>query len=513
MYKPDTSVVTLSSKSTPEENLSVITSLIDGLKKIYSTKVKPAEVAYKFNDFHFPSLTDSDFEAKPLVLFLGQYSTGKTSFVRYLLERDFPGQHIGPEPTTDRFTAIMHGKEDRIIPGNTLSVQADMPFKGLNKFGSSFLNKFCGVQMNHPILQDMTFIDTPGVLSGEKQSIGRSYDFCGVVEWFAQRADLILLLFDAHKLDISDEFKRTINTLRGQDDKVRVILNKADTVNGQQLMRVYGALMWSLGKVIQTPEVMRVYLGSFWDRPLVNREYGPLLLAEQCDLFRDLRSLPRGCAWRKINEFVKRTRLVKVHCYIIGHLKYEMPMLFGKDSKKLELIQGLDREFKKLQQQYHLPPGDFPDIDRFRAALKNSDFDTFTKFNQKVVLALDEVLSRDIGELIQQFPNDPAADVLHFFHQEKLKMEEIAEITPPSNYNSPSHVQNVDPVGNVNEVAFSESPALLEGQYPEPFASSGMNGQYSHEATGQHEPVFANNYGHAFALMAQDPYAPPPPNS
>lgn len=37
-------------------------------------------------------------------------------------------------------------------------------------------------------------------------------------------------------------------------------------------MRVYGALMWSLGKVINTPEVVRVYLGSFWGKPLRNTE-------------------------------------------------------------------------------------------------------------------------------------------------------------------------------------------------------------------------------------------------
>jgi hypothetical protein len=35
-----------------------------------------------------------------------------------------------------------------------------------------------------------------------------------VIEWFAERADRILLLFDAHKLDISDEFKSAIESLK-----------------------------------------------------------------------------------------------------------------------------------------------------------------------------------------------------------------------------------------------------------------------------------------------------------
>jgi hypothetical protein len=40
----------------------------------------------------------------------------------------------------------------------------------------------------------------------------------------------ILLLFDAHKLDISDELKQAIEALKNNDDKIRCVLNKADMV-------------------------------------------------------------------------------------------------------------------------------------------------------------------------------------------------------------------------------------------------------------------------------------------
>lgn len=41
----------------------------------------------------------------------------------------------------------------------------------------------------------------------------------------------------------------------------RIVLNKADMMTHQQLMRVYGALMWSLARILQNPEVVNTTLG------------------------------------------------------------------------------------------------------------------------------------------------------------------------------------------------------------------------------------------------------------
>lgn len=290
----------------------VYQDVCEGLRKIYKHKILPLEEHYNFHDFHSPALHDPDFSASPMVLLVGQYSTGKTTFIKYLLESDFPGIRIGPEPTTDRFIAVMHGENECVIPGNALAVDKDKLFRPLAKFGNAFLNRLQCSMMNSQVLKNLTLIDTPGILSGEKQRIDRGYDFTAILRWFAERVDRIILLFDAHKLDISDEFRYSIEALRGHDDKIRIVLNKADMIDYQQLMRVYGALMWSLGKVFNTPEVVRVYIGSFWDKPLHNDSNRKLFEAEEQDLFSDLQSLPKNATLRKLNDLIKRARLAKV---------------------------------------------------------------------------------------------------------------------------------------------------------------------------------------------------------
>ncbi|CAO3638849.1 unnamed protein product [Mucor fragilis] len=380
--------------------------VIEGIKRIYKQKIKPVEATYNFEGFHSAPLTDSDIEAKPIVLLIGQYSTGKTTFIRYLLDKAYPGEHIGVEPTTDRFVSVMHGTEERVIPGNAAAVNQELPFRGLNRFGQAFLSRFQVSQTTSPVLENMTIIDTPGILAGDKQLTERGYDFTQVIEWFAERADLILLMFDSHKLDISNEFKLAIHSLRGQEEKVRVVLNKSDMVSQQQLMRVYGAMMWSLGKVVQTPEVMRVYLSSFWTDKPPNcfEDCRELIEAESKDLLRDLKELRRNAAIRKINEIVKRARLARVHALIISHLKKEMPAMFGKKKKQEALLNNLAAEFVKIQQRNHLPAGDFPNPERFKQNLAHYDMDKFKSLKEELIERVDEALSNDLPRLMSQFP-------------------------------------------------------------------------------------------------------------
>ena len=119
-----------------------------------------------FHKFHFPEMLPSEIASKPTVLLLGQYSVGKTTFIKHLVGAEYPGIHIGPEPTTDRFIAVVHGEQDKVIKGNALTGVVDLPFSGLSTFGSGFLNKFEAAVVNAPFLKNINIIDTPGVLSG-----------------------------------------------------------------------------------------------------------------------------------------------------------------------------------------------------------------------------------------------------------------------------------------------------------------------------------------------------------
>jgi hypothetical protein len=101
-------------------------------------------------------------------------------------------------PPPPKLPAAM--KADTInLPRHCIAVgQVDVVLSNCHAV-AGFLSRFEGSSCPAKLLEEITIVDTPGVLSGEKQRIERNYNFIDVCEWFAVRSDLILLLFDPYK--------------------------------------------------------------------------------------------------------------------------------------------------------------------------------------------------------------------------------------------------------------------------------------------------------------------------
>uniref|UniRef100_A0A1I8F247 Dynamin-type G domain-containing protein n=1 Tax=Macrostomum lignano TaxID=282301 RepID=A0A1I8F247_9PLAT len=355
-------------------------SVASGMRKIYKKQIE----AYKFHEFHQPALEDADFYSKPMILLVGQYSTGKTTFIKYLLETDFPGIRIGPEPTTDRFIAVMHDEHEGVVPGNALVVDTQKPFRPLSRFGNAFLNRFQCSTLNNEVLKSISIIDTPGIL--REAAVDRGYSMNEVIEWFAARVDRIVLLFDAHKLDISDEFKAVIESMKGYEDKIRIVLNKADMIDSQQLMRARCC----------TPRGGPGVHRQFLERAAEVRDQQAPVRAGGAGP-----SLPRNATLRKLNDLIKRARLAKTHAYIIAALRKEMPSVFGKDNKKKQLIRDLQQIYTNGAQHQ---PGGPANLARMQQALEHADFSKFQPLKERLINTVDAMLSDDIAKLMQQIP-------------------------------------------------------------------------------------------------------------
>jgi hypothetical protein len=70
----------------------------------------------------------------------------------------------------------------------------------------------------------------------------------------------------------------------------------------------------------------------------------------------------------------------------MGELKEEMPSVFGKDSKKKELIKNLDKTYEKIQRLYNISPGDFPNISKMREHLELTVSFSFESFSSGRIL-------------------------------------------------------------------------------------------------------------------------------
>ncbi len=201
---------------------------------------------------------------KPIVLILGNYSSGKSTFINELFGREV--QRTGQAPTDDSFTIITapeQGKDEADIPGADLVNDDRLPFTGFKTFGEQFISHFRMKTIKSDDFSNLALIDSPGMLDSVSEN-DRGYDYAATIKEFAKLADLIILMFDPHKAGTIQETYDTIrNTLpeAAGEDRIVFVMSRIDECdNLADLVRSYGTLCWNLSHMTGRKDIPRIYL-------------------------------------------------------------------------------------------------------------------------------------------------------------------------------------------------------------------------------------------------------------
>jgi len=227
-----------------------------------SVKSKLAPLMAKYN-MDLAEL-DATMKWKPIVLILGNYSSGKSTFINELIGREV--QRTGQAPTDDSFTVLTSptpGEGEGDIPGANLVNDERLPFVGFKSYGEKFISHFRMKQVDSPVFENLALIDSPGMLDSVSEK-DRGYDYSSVVKDFAKLADLIILMFDPHKAGtIQETYNAIRNTLpeAAGEDRIVFVMSRIDECDNMgDLLRSYGTLCWNLSQMTGRKDIPRIYL-------------------------------------------------------------------------------------------------------------------------------------------------------------------------------------------------------------------------------------------------------------
>lgn len=385
------------------------------LKRLYENSIKPLEGLYKYRDLSNRHFGDPEIFSKPLVLFMGPWSGGKSSIVNYLTGLEFTEWSLrtGAEPSPAYFNILMHGKDPQVLDGTQLA--ADWTFSGLQKFGQGLEERLRGLKHPSKILEKVNIVEIPGILEVRKQ-VSRVFPFNDACQWFIDRADIIFLVYDPSKLDVGPETEAILDQLKGRESQTRIVLNKADSVKPEELMRVQSALIWNISPLMSSPQPPVMYTVSLWSMPYEGGAPVRLLQAQERELLRDLRHAIDKRIENKIasaRRFAVRVRnhAKMVDCYLTTY--YNHKTIFG--NKKL-----IADAITENPQNYHIYEGlstltnisryDLPDPETYRDFFRLNPLYEFqqlsatcTYFRGCPITRLDVAIAYDLPELVGKY--------------------------------------------------------------------------------------------------------------
>lgn len=382
------------------------------LKRIYENAIKPLETLYKYRDLSNRHFGDPEIFSKPLVLLMGPYSGGKSSIVNYLTDNEYTDNSLrtGAEPSPAYFNILMHGEKPEVLDGTQMS--ADWTFSGLQKFGQGLQDRLRGHKLPSKLLEKVNIVEIPGILEVRKQ-VSQLFPFNDACQWFIDRADIILLVYDPAKLDAGPETEAILDQLKGREYQTRILLNKGDQIKAEELLRVQGALIWNISPLMSSAQPPVMYTVSLWSHPFEDGAPIRLLQAHERALLQDLRIAINQRIDNKIasaRRFAVRVRnhAKMVDCYLTTY--YNHKGLFSNKKK----VSG---DIIDNPQNYHIYEGlatltnisryDLPDPNAYREFFRLNPLYEFKKLSETCtyfrgcpINKLDVAIAYDLPELV-----------------------------------------------------------------------------------------------------------------
>jgi tetratricopeptide (TPR) repeat protein/GTPase Era involved in 16S rRNA processing len=183
-----------------------------------------------------------------LVTVMGEFSSGKSSFVNAFIGADVAP--TGITPTTATINVVRYGRErgGRIIArdGTTLELGWEPLMAHLRELTPEAAKDIDRVEILVPLtqLEKINIVDTPGLnsIQPEHEATARA---------FIARADAVVWVFTAAQGGKQSE-KKALQSIRDEGKRVLGVLNKADQLSDGEIKEVVEFIGGTLGDLVET---------------------------------------------------------------------------------------------------------------------------------------------------------------------------------------------------------------------------------------------------------------------
>eukprot|EP00754_Rhynchopus_humris_P036619 Rhum_TRINITY_DN18713_c0_g1::Rhum_TRINITY_DN18713_c0_g1_i1::g.168217::m.168217 len=226
----------------------------------------------------------------PMVLVIGNYSSGKSTFVNSLVGNRLAQQEVGAAPTDSGFTLLLKTPAtESTAPGDVQLLQGSgvlnnpqLGFSDLKRFGPALEARLklkqistaaaaaaggggggSGKYCSGDLPENVVLVDTPGLTDFDSygDELFSREAMHSTIQWFASRSDLILFLFDPLKLGGDEQRDLLLRLLKnGLEGKMKFVFNKVDQLTStQDFAMTFGTMCWNLSKYVPRKEPPMFY--------------------------------------------------------------------------------------------------------------------------------------------------------------------------------------------------------------------------------------------------------------